>query len=180
MHVSIALQIVDSPDSEGNGSSDATETENENWCITSIKSSSYTISYFLCVPTTGTRALWASETGALFFKIQTGHFHPLVNVTAILANPVSFPIHSGFRFFFLFLCRSFLFSKDIQTRAGRRRNSRSRRRRWGNHRRTGDEGGRCRERQANQSEQEGEEGGRRFHVDIAAGGWMEGNMLIYE
>ncbi len=68
------LQIVDGPDTKGNGQSYTAEAENENGGITSIKGSSDTITDFLSIATTRSGALRASETDTLFFEIQTSAF----------------------------------------------------------------------------------------------------------
>ena len=91
--------------------------------------------------------------------------HPLINITAIFAHPFSFPVQCCFFSFSFLLCLRFLRSKNVQTCAGCRCRCGGYWCRWGNCRRTNDEGGCCRKRQTNQSQEKGDEGGIGFHVN---------------
>mgnify|MGYP007080215049 CR=1 FL=1 len=68
------LQVVDSPESKDNCSDDTTKGEDEDWGITTIKGCSYSVTHFLSVAATRSRALRAAKSWALFLKIHTSAF----------------------------------------------------------------------------------------------------------
>ncbi len=73
------LQVVYGPDTKGNSEGDSTETEDKDRGISSIKGSSNTVTDFLSITTTRSRALRASETRSLFFEIQSSAFALIEN-----------------------------------------------------------------------------------------------------
>lgn len=68
------LQVVDSPNSKGNGQNHSTKAKDQDWSITSIKCRSDTVTNLFRITTAGTRALRASEAGTLFFKKHSSTF----------------------------------------------------------------------------------------------------------
>jgi hypothetical protein len=72
------LQVVDGPDSETNRQGHSAERKNQNGCITTIESRSNSVSHFLSITTTRSRALRATETLPLLFKEHSGAFGLMV------------------------------------------------------------------------------------------------------
>jgi hypothetical protein len=68
------LQVVDGPDSKRNRQDRSAERKDQNGCITTIESRSNSVSHFLGITTTRSRALGATETLPLFFKEHSGAF----------------------------------------------------------------------------------------------------------
>ena len=67
-------QVVNCPDPKKNCCYNPPEREYKNRGVSAIKSCSYNITNFFCIPTTGSRALWAAESGPLFLKVHTCNF----------------------------------------------------------------------------------------------------------
>ena len=135
------LQVVDGPDTKRNGQGNSSERKDENWCVASVQRRSDTIPNLLGVSPARTGALWATESWSLLFKVQASAFglerkkttehqtndathdeatrflrnqtYPVVNVTAILADPFSLPVF-GFFFGHGLLGLGLFVSKDIQ------------------------------------------------------------------
>jgi hypothetical protein len=68
------LQVVDGPDSKTNRQDHSAERKDQNRCITTVESRSNSVSNFLGITTTRSRALGATETLPLLFKEHSGAF----------------------------------------------------------------------------------------------------------
>jgi hypothetical protein len=82
------LQVVDGPDTKGNGESDTTEREEKNGSISTVQSRSNTVSNLLGITTARSRALRATESVSLFFKEHSSAF--LLQIMQIYKTELQF------------------------------------------------------------------------------------------
>jgi len=108
------LQVLNSPDSEGNGGDQSPEREEKDGSIASIESGPNTVSDLLGISPPWSGALRTTKTGSLFFKIHAGTFSTVVNVSTVFAHPISLPVFGGFLGLLRLLCFSFTLSEDTE------------------------------------------------------------------
>lgn len=108
------LQVLHSPDSEGNSGDQSPEREEKDGSVASIESGPNTVSDLLGISPPGSGALRTTETGSLFFKIHAGTFSTVVNVSAVFAHPFSLPVLGGLLGLLRLLCLGFTISEDTE------------------------------------------------------------------
>ena len=86
------LQVLNSPNTEEDGRNDTAKGKDEDGRVSAIKGGTDNIANLFGVTTARSGALGASESRSLFLEVHTGALGTVVNVSAVLADPLSLPI----------------------------------------------------------------------------------------
>lgn len=85
------LQVLDGPHAEGNRGNQSAEREEEDGSVATVQGRPDAVPHLLGVPPPGPRALRAAEARPLLLEVHAGALGAVVNVPAVLADPLSLP-----------------------------------------------------------------------------------------